>query len=168
MTTSPELFMAILSMDSYNRGYNAGISDGEHVENGVDLGLGDAVGTLVGNARVISRVSSDPNGEAQAAGFYAIAYQWNGETVISYRGTDNPNPLAEGSDFWNGWTLGAGFPQASQGGLSIDFFESVVGDGDANFSAFDEGAGDGVIVTGHSLAGGLAGARPRGTGLILW
>jgi hypothetical protein len=23
-----------------------------------------------------------------AAGFYAIAYNWNGETVISYRGTD--------------------------------------------------------------------------------
>ncbi len=90
MTISPELFMAILSMDSYNRGYNPGISDGEHVENDVDLGLGDAVDTLVGNARIISRVSSDPNGEARAAGFYAVAYQWNGETVISYRGTDNP------------------------------------------------------------------------------
>lgn len=115
MTISPELFMAILSMDSYNRGYNPGISDGEHVENDVDLGLGDAVDTLVGNARIISRVSSDPDGEAQAAGFYAVAYDWNGETVISYRGTDNPNPLAAGSDFWNGWTLGAGFPQASQG-----------------------------------------------------
>jgi hypothetical protein len=28
MTISSELFMAILSMDSYNRGYNAGIEDG--------------------------------------------------------------------------------------------------------------------------------------------
>ncbi|MEP3436529.1 MAG: hypothetical protein ABJN75_07100 [Hoeflea sp.] len=165
MTVSNELMLAILAMDSYNRGYDAGIGDGQNVVDSVDTdGLGEA-GSTIGNAAVID--VDLPLG-SEAAGFYAIAYQWNGETVISYRGTDNPNPLAEGSDFWNGWTLGAGFPQASQGGLSIDFFESVVGDGDANFSAFDEGAGDGVIVTGHSLAGGLAGARPRGTGLILW
>lgn len=146
MTISPELFMAIFSMDSYNRGYDAGISGLS--ENG---GIGNATITTT-----LSDVSETFEADAEAAGFYAVAYQWNGETVISYRGTDNPNPLAEGSDFWNGWTLGAGFPQASQGGLSIDFFESVVGGGDANSSAFDEGAGDGVIVTGHSLAGGLA------------
>jgi len=28
MAISPELFMAILSMDAYNRGYGAGIEDG--------------------------------------------------------------------------------------------------------------------------------------------
>jgi hypothetical protein len=146
MTLSNDLFLAILAMDSYNRGYDAGLSG----LGGEGFGIGAA--TIAKDAEQLLNA-----GEAEAAGFYAVAYQWNGETVISYRGTDNPNPLAEGSDFWSGWTLGAGFPQASQGGLSIDFFESVVGGGDANFSAFDEGAGDGVIVTGHSLAGGLAG-----------
>ncbi|WP_339765226.1 calcium-binding protein, partial [uncultured Hoeflea sp.] len=145
MTISQDLFMAILSMDSYNRGYDAGIM---LEDNSIGYAAVEARDTYVDDATYQNW---------QESGFYAVAYQWNGETVISYRGTDNPNPLAEGSDFWNGWTLGAGFPQASQGGLSIDFFESVVGDGDANFSAFDAGAGDGVIVTGHSLGGGLAG-----------
>ncbi len=87
MTMSPELFMSILSMDSYNRGYDAGIS-----------GLSESGG--LGNATItttLSDVLETFEADAQAAGFYAIAYQWNGETVISYRGTDNPNPLAEGS-----------------------------------------------------------------------
>jgi hypothetical protein len=109
MTTSisPELFLAILSMDAYNRGYDAGIGDGQNVVDGVDSdGLG-RVGSQIGNATVVQD-AQDIEGIAEAAGFYAVAYQWNGETVISYRGTDNPNPLAEGSDFWNGWTLGAG------------------------------------------------------------
>ena len=96
MTISKDLFLAILSMDSYNRGYGAGLSDTEHVENGVDLGLGDAIGTRIGAATVSNRVSSDPNGAAQTAGFYAIAYDVDGsgpsglagKTVISYRGTD--------------------------------------------------------------------------------
>ena len=106
MTVSNELMLAILAMDSYNRGYDAGIGDGQNVVDSVDTdGLGEA-GSTIGNAAVID--VDLPLG-SEAAGFYAIAYQWNGETVISYRGTDNPNPLAEGSDFWNGWTLGAGF-----------------------------------------------------------
>ena len=80
MTISPELFTAILSMDSYNRGYDAGIA-----------GLGES--GQIGNATILTRVDSGISNEQhlewQAAGFYAVAYQWNGETVISYRGTDN-------------------------------------------------------------------------------
>lgn len=41
MTISPELFTAILSMDSYNRGYNAGIENGG--QSGID-GLGETGG----------------------------------------------------------------------------------------------------------------------------
>ena len=67
----PTLFLAILSMDSYNRGYDPGI------ENLPNLGA-------IGNANIIDLAL--PTG-AQAAGFYAIAYDWNGETVIAYRGT---------------------------------------------------------------------------------
>jgi len=83
-------------MDSYNRGYGAGIGDGENVVDGVDAdGLGEA-GKQVGGATVID--VDLPDG-AQAAGFYAVAYEITdgsaieglntGDTVISYRGTDN-------------------------------------------------------------------------------
>lgn len=99
MTISKELFLAILSMDSYNRGYGAGLSDGKHVENGVDLGLGDASGSAIGSATVSSRISSDPQGAAKTAGFYALAYSIDAtgpedlanKTALAYRGTDNPS-----------------------------------------------------------------------------
>ena len=96
MTIKKDLFLAILSMDVYNRGYGAGISDEKHVENNIDLGLGDAVGIQIGNATINFRTDSDPQGAAAAAGFYAVAYTVGegvegltaGTTVISYRGTD--------------------------------------------------------------------------------
>lgn len=70
-----DLFLAILSMDAYNRGYDAGIN-----------GLGET--GMIGNA-VISAATAEQKEGWEAAGFYAIAYNWNGETVISYRGTDD-------------------------------------------------------------------------------
>jgi cytosine/adenosine deaminase-related metal-dependent hydrolase len=96
MPISKDLFLAILSMDAYNRGYGAGLSDGEHIENGVDLGLGEALGAGLGTATISKRLSDVSDtfaAEAQAAGFYAIAYKVkgvdgiaDGTTVISYRG----------------------------------------------------------------------------------
>lgn len=88
MAISQDLMLAILSMDTYNRGYGAGVSDGNHVVDGIDHGLGDAINTQIRTATISSFSSSDPNSDAVAAGFYAIAYTWNGQTVISYRGTD--------------------------------------------------------------------------------
>lgn len=94
MSISKELFLAILSMDAYNRGYGAGLADGVNLDgdgNGVD-GLGES-GKQVGGATV-ANVPLPTN--AQAAGFYAIAYEITdgaaidglatGDTVISYRG----------------------------------------------------------------------------------
>ncbi len=78
MATSTELMYAILAMDSYNRGYNPAID-----------GLSDAIGAQIGNAMISNRSSSDANSPAVASGFYAVAYEWNGETIISYRGTDD-------------------------------------------------------------------------------
>ena len=89
MTISKDLFLAILSMDAYNRDYGAGLSDGS----GDDPdGLGDAIGTQLGNSEVSHRSSSDPNSDEVAAGFYAVAYTVGegvqgldaGTTVISY------------------------------------------------------------------------------------
>ncbi len=91
MTVSKDLFLAILSMDSYNRGYGAGI--GETTD-----GLGSASdGSVKIGAATVSYNLEDAGlaDTAQAAGFYAIAYDVdasgvdgfdNDTTVISYRG----------------------------------------------------------------------------------
>jgi hypothetical protein len=95
MTLSSELEFALLSLDSYNRGYNPGIP-----------GLGDAPGTQVGNWTILD--IDLPTG-SEAAGFYAAAYQdASGNIVISYRGTDDPTI---GADL-NAWMGGAGFETA--------------------------------------------------------
>jgi hypothetical protein len=96
MAISDDLMLAILSMDAYNRGYGAGISDGG--ANDPD-GLGES--GQVGTATIsftLSDVSQEFAAEAEAAGFHAVAYEWNGQRVISYRGTDPANPAALASD----------------------------------------------------------------------
>jgi hypothetical protein len=79
MALTQDLFMAILSMDAYNRGYGAGIEDETLGSDGLPDGLGEA-GYRIGDA-VVKDVDL-PSG-SQAAGFYAVAYDWNGQTVIS-------------------------------------------------------------------------------------
>ncbi len=76
MSASTELMVAILAMDAYNRGYNPGIT---------------LSGTEVGNAAI--RDITVPLQEWQDADFYAVAYEWNGETIISCRGTDSKGEL---------------------------------------------------------------------------
>ena len=89
MTISKDLFLSILSMDAYNRGYNSGIDD-----------LSDAPGTQIGNAAILD--VKIPEG-SQAAGFYALSYTLGGETIISYRGTDKYVGDGDiGGDIWNG------------------------------------------------------------------
>lgn len=103
MAISKDLFLSILAMDSYNRGYDAGISNGGDEDSD---GLG-RIGSKIGTATV---VADDNSSEAQAASFYAIAYDIGADgpeglanqTVISYRGTDSD------IDWFEGWTIGAG------------------------------------------------------------
>ena len=134
-----EVFKAILSLDSYNRGYDAGVDlpDTDH-QIGSALILDDSL-QLLGTS-------------TKTAGFYASSYLWNGEKVISYRGTDNYNPFALDSDLWNGWLAGAGFNQASQAQLAIKYYEQVAG-----VTSLDQLPAATVTLTGHSLGGGLAG-----------
>jgi hypothetical protein len=88
MAISNDLFMAVLAMDSYNRGYNAGI---------------DVSGSQLGSA-TLSGNADDAEGLARAASFFAQSYQLaDGNTVISYRGTDQP-----GLDIENGYKTGRG------------------------------------------------------------
>lgn len=140
-----DLFLAILSMDSYNRGYNARIN-----------GLGET--GLIGDA-VISAATAEQKEGWEAANFYAIAYNWNGETIISYRGTDDYNIFDPSSDIWQGWSLGAGMPSASQGAYALAFYASVV------TKEATQSDGDEAVLTGHSLGAGLAGFVPDIAGI---
>lgn len=150
MTISKDLFLAILSMDAYNRGYDAGMTD--NGSNDPD-GLGEA-GSHIGNATV--KAVELPQG-SESVGFYAIAYTLDaavgtmaaGQTIISYRGTDNILGLGTpASDLLNGWTFGAGV-QTSTLGRAHEFYETVTGT-DAFHTIGN------AILTGHSMGGELS------------
>src|SRR6056297_311237 len=162
MTISKDLFLAILAMDSYNRGYAPGI---------------EVEGDKIGFASIGQDSSSlaGPVNLAEDNGFYAISYSMDqsehdiasGTQILSFRGTDNVSGLGQGgSDLWSGWMVGAGvngdsgsfFGAGSQADLTFRFFEEAVGT-----SAFDEN-NSGVILTGHSLGGGLAGMAALASG----
>lgn len=105
MTISNDLFMAILAMDSYNRGYDIGVA-----VSGSSLGLAD-LGIADGEA------------DAQDASFFAQSYLWNGQTVIAYRGTDTiPGSLADLPAF----ATGATFPDTDQTRLTTPVLGCVI------------------------------------------
>lgn len=133
-----KLFKAILSMDAYNRGYGAGIKFGNLAGNVSD----DSAGIRIGNATIYKNKG---DADAQAAGFYALAYQLSGgEKVIAYRGTDDK------WDALHGWPVAAaGTPDVDQGVLAFGFYRAVAGDMDPRLAS--------ISLTGHSLGGGLAG-----------
>lgn len=58
-------------MDSYQRGYSPGISG--------------ITGNKIGTASILEVELPE---SSQSDGFYAAAYQWGADKVISYRGTD--------------------------------------------------------------------------------
>jgi hypothetical protein len=153
MTMAANTYRAILAMDSYNRGYGANVNLS-----------GSAIGVIQLLNRETLGITSDQYAKWQAAGFYAQAYNWNGENVISYRGTNFDFSLTSVEDFlnsplikdaWNGWTLGAGFSGASQGGLAVEFYKAVAGVSTPYYRI--ENAPSSTLLVGHSLGGGLAG-----------
>ena len=81
MAISNDLFMAILSMDAYNRGYNAGMKDPNAT---ADQGL---LGTQIGNASIgsSSSVLTDASGNRldQPASFYAQSDTLDGKTIVA-------------------------------------------------------------------------------------
>lgn len=100
MAISKDLFLAILTMDSCHRHYGAANS---------------VPGSAVGDANILRRdalgVSDEQYQDWQNTGFYAITYNWNGQTVISDRGTDDLiGDFAQAflsGDIVNGYGVGA-------------------------------------------------------------
>ncbi|MEM9999251.1 MAG: hypothetical protein AAF940_00085 [Pseudomonadota bacterium] len=173
MTISKDVFLAQLAMDAYNRGYGAGVADGTGPTdaNGFDAdGLGGTASTL-GSIAVLD--IDLPDG-AQAAGFYAVSYQVTdgsaidgyetGDIIISFRGTDNNSLFSDsvsgGGDRFYGWGLGAGSYDATQAGLAVEFYKSVVASqlskSVSDLTLSDLADAD-ITLTGHSMGGGLAG-----------
>ncbi|WP_374142184.1 calcium-binding protein [Sphingomonas sp.] len=151
-----DVLMALLAMDSYNRGPRPGINDLLGVQ-------------TLGSVALISTPASFQTDWANA-GFFAVAYrlekgegdQKTSQTFISYRGTDIDQvdtvigvfDLPNVRDVWNGWSLGGGFSAASQGQLAIRFYQDV-----AERTLYDTDIAGKLppILVGHSLGGGLAG-----------
>jgi hypothetical protein len=97
-----------------------------------------------------------------SVGFYGIAYELSGATVISFRGTDNAgasdDPVSGGNDISNGWLIGAGL-LASQAAQAEQFYDKVLqtlGNSNGTLAGYPLPA-SGIILAGHSLGGGLAG-----------
>ena len=66
-----EVFLSLLALDAYNRGY------GENVGN---LAVEPNV-TKIGDATILTDSRITTGDVAEQAGFYAIAYEWQGETA---------------------------------------------------------------------------------------
>lgn len=124
-----DVFISLISLDSYNREYNRGVNI-------------DRTTPHLGNASfLLDSVDVDNS-------FYARAYSYNGQVFISYRGTDQMAPgLTSPGDILTGWGLGGGAFGAPQGELALGFYHTVR----------DLAGESPITLTGHSLGGGLAG-----------
>jgi len=146
-----KLFNAILSMDSYSRGYDPAIKFG-NLANGESLTLGEQIG--VATITTDSRSLENPDGTNQDndIGFYALAYDIGGAgKIISYRGTDDFDSAADlltSKDVANGWWLGGGDYNVLQAWMAVEFYNEVAGSAHPILAS--------ISTTGHSLGGGLA------------
>lgn len=148
------LFNAILSMDAYNRGYNSSVKFGNLPgQNSIDT-----PGVQIGRATIIQNSSILGAGVDQGSNFYAIAYDYDGKTIVSYRGTDDAagtiNSNFFDGDLWDGWFVGAGNDDAQQAELAVRFYQEVTEQVQPSFTDYTN---NGIVLTGHSLGGGLAG-----------
>ena len=150
--TYADVLAAILSMDAYNEGPDDGMlvpnrpsQSTSTIVDGIPPG---STPTMIDNV-TITEDSTQVQGIGTPAeyqySFYAIAYNDNGNTIISYRGTRFPGG-PDGNAVKYGWTISAGYANAPQAQLALQFFNDVC---DANTQN--------ITLTGHSLGGGLAG-----------
>ena len=116
-----DLIYAIMTMDSYSRGYGTGITD--LLESG-NLGL-----------YFIREFGSDEQIDWFDTGFYGIAYKKGGEVVIAFRGTDVKFPGIDsstmgGNDPQYGYGIALGRTDTAQGVLAAQLYTAVAGNAD--------------------------------------
>lgn len=145
--------LAALALDSYQRGYFAGMPGGNGYYDPDGDGLGSTLLTGVAGGQLIATAADLGLAASVAADFYATAYLINGEVVISYRGSDHLHleADAQGNLSWSG-ADGARVSALAAGGvpdqalLALDFYNLVA----------DLYPGTPITLTGHSLGGALA------------
>lgn len=121
---NPDVFLSLLALDSYNRGYGqlVFLQDGDAISGVNELGR------MLGGATVLAQSDVDPDIHGVEAGFYAIAYDLNGETIISYRGTsfnksfNNSFNKPTATDALKGWITGAGLIGSLASAIGDDLF----------------------------------------------
>lgn len=86
-----DLMSAILAMDSYNRGYDQNI---------ILKDDGFSVGNKIGNFTLTTESDVLNGSSGVNIGFYAAAYTYNNDTIISYRGTNDQFSV---NDVLNEW-----------------------------------------------------------------
>lgn len=161
-----DLMKALLSMDSYNRGYGFGIDLGDGIASE------ETTNSLGGyNILTNSTIVFGPTG-AQPIGFYAIAYEYNGEIIISYRGMDDASiadiVLGGTLDTDNGIDVALyNTPETPQSKMAFEFYHSVMQEISIRNSDPDPTNNllSAVQVTGHSMGGGFAGLVGSAYGL---
>jgi Ca2+-binding RTX toxin-like protein len=142
MNPNSDLFQAILAMDAYNRvGGNV-----------------TSRNLAVADTGSIGNVEISVTGGDNASGFFAQSYvvQGTGQKIISFRGTDFVPTPERSKDILYGWSVGAGLYTENQAQLAAQFFQQVVANGNPNATLADLYNAN-VLMTGHSLGGGLAG-----------
>ncbi|TAL40169.1 MAG: tandem-95 repeat protein [Alphaproteobacteria bacterium] len=148
-----KLFQAILAMDSYNRSYGEGV-----ILTGTSVGTA----TILTDSEIFGNVEGSDIRKDANIGFYAIAYQYDGQTTIAYRGTDDlywKNILLNfdlSLDQEHGWPVGAGFPDTDQSEMAFSFYRYIASQLPGG-TFEDPFAPNNITVTGHSLGGGIAG-----------
>ena len=139
MDNNTALFLAILSMDAYYRNPNGTLNTSAF------LGVSGLQSNELGTATLADQQS---NGNTA---FFADAWIWNEQYIIAYRGTVSQQFFGEA---YNGFGLGAGSPNGGQAQEAIQFYQKVAKD-NPDFDGNYQGAN--ILLTGHSLGGGLAG-----------
>ena len=134
-----DVFLSILAMDSYHRVPTSGFK--------VEGNVGDAVFVR----------ANDRSPGSDLSGFFATAYRWNGEKIISYAGTNDREAI--GPDKIFGWVnaLGLIIPNG-QLYYAFELYNQVTG------GTIGVGPAPNTTLVGHSLGGGLAGTIAALTG----